>query len=50
MPVRWAAVMRGINKPLVVDVISNWAEGSGVVIPMATWAWVLTVASNKKNE
>ena len=39
MALRWAAVIRGGNKPLVVLLISNSAEASGEVVPIPTWAF-----------
>jgi hypothetical protein len=39
MAIRWACVIRGGNKPLVVLVTSNSAEALGVVVPMPTWAF-----------
>ena len=41
MALRWAVVMRGIKKPLVVLVASNMAEGLAMVVPAAMLPVVL---------
>ena len=50
---RWTLVILGINNPFVVEVISNAAEPSGVIVPKPTWAYAVavnnTAAKNVKN-
>tara|TARA_B110000261_G_scaffold109813_1_gene122909 strand:- start:486 stop:623 length:138 start_codon:yes stop_codon:yes gene_type:complete len=45
--------MRGVNKPPVLEVISNADEASGISVLMPTWAKVLalinTAAKSVKN-
>jgi hypothetical protein len=43
---RCAVVILGINKPLVVEVISKAAEASGFYVLIPTWAKVLAVNNN----
>jgi hypothetical protein len=42
---RSAVVIRGGNKPAVVEVISKAAESSGMVVPTPTWAILVKLAA-----
>jgi hypothetical protein len=37
----------GMSIPLLVDLTSNFAEASGVEVPIPTWALVIIVKNNK---
>lgn len=47
MAFRYANVIRGTNKPFVVEVISSSAEAFGVVVPIPICAKLTTGIVNK---
>jgi hypothetical protein len=47
MAVRYAEVVRGVNRPLLVELTSNLADTSGVVVPIPVWAMVFMADRRK---